>query len=72
MTVPLMVLAGLSVLGGALNLPGLHSLEHWLEPSLGHALEHAGEEVTGLLAISWGGFNPIVALFSTLLALAAV
>src|SRR5688572_22238608 len=71
-TVPLIVLAGLSILGGALNLPGLHSLEHWLEPSLGHALEHAGEEATGLLAISWGGFNPIVALFSTLLALAAI
>ena len=28
-TIPLMVLAGLSILGGALNLPGLHSLTNW-------------------------------------------
>jgi NADH-quinone oxidoreductase subunit L len=33
-TTPLVVLAVLSVLGGALNLPGVHSLEHWLEHSL--------------------------------------
>ncbi len=72
MTVPLMVLAVLSVLGGALNLPGLHSLEHWLESTQGVVLEHAGEEVTGLMAISWGGFNPIVALFATLVALVAI
>ncbi len=40
MTVPLMVLAMLALVGGALNLPfssDLHILEHWLEPSLfGH------------------------------------
>ncbi len=37
MTVPLVVLAGLSALGGALNLPftkDLHFLERWLEPVL--------------------------------------
>ena len=34
-TLPLMILAGLSVLGGLLNLPGLHTLEHWLEHTLG-------------------------------------
>ena len=36
MTVPLMVLAALSVLGGALNLPfeGFHQLGHWLEYTL--------------------------------------
>jgi NADH-quinone oxidoreductase subunit L len=35
-TVPLMVLAALSVLGGALNLPfkGFHNLGHWLEHTL--------------------------------------
>jgi NADH-quinone oxidoreductase subunit L len=33
-TVPLIVLAVLSVLGGALNLPGIYTLEHWLEPTL--------------------------------------
>ncbi len=30
-TIPLMVLAALSVLGGALNLPGVETLSHWLE-----------------------------------------
>jgi NADH-quinone oxidoreductase subunit L len=35
-TVPLMVLAALSLLGGALNLPfeGFHTLGHWLEYTL--------------------------------------
>jgi NADH-quinone oxidoreductase subunit L len=38
MTVPLVVLAVLSVAGGALNLPfkGFHQLGHWLEYTLGH------------------------------------
>ncbi len=31
-TVPLIVLALLSMVGGALNLPGVESLAHWLEP----------------------------------------
>jgi NADH-quinone oxidoreductase subunit L len=38
MTVPLVVLAGLAVVGGAMNLPFTKSLErlaHWLEPSVG-------------------------------------
>jgi len=35
MTVPLVILAVLSVAGGALNLPGLHTLEHWLAYTLG-------------------------------------
>ena len=57
MTVPLMVLAGLSVLGGALNLPGVHTFTHWLE----HTIEvHAGE------------FNFQVAIISTILALVAI
>jgi NADH-quinone oxidoreductase subunit L len=33
-TVPLMILAGLSVLGGALNLPVFHTLGHWLEHTI--------------------------------------
>ncbi|NJN79288.1 MAG: hypothetical protein HC797_01770 [Anaerolineales bacterium] len=36
MTLPLVVLAILSVVGGALNLPGTHQLGHWLEYTLGH------------------------------------
>lgn len=47
MQVALMVLAGGSVLGGVLNLPGLHSLSDWLVPVLGkgpeESLEHAGQ-----------------------------
>ena len=72
MTVPLMVLAVLSVAGGALNLPfeGFHNLGHWLEHTLGevHALPLdlgvAGiSTVLALLAIfiSWliYGRNPL-------------
>jgi NADH-quinone oxidoreductase subunit L len=61
-TVPLMVLAALSILGGLLNLPGIHTFTHWLEHTY-EAFEvhlHAGE------------FNPTVAGISTLLALGAI
>jgi len=75
MTVPLMILAGLSVLGGALNLPVLHSFEHWLGYTLeAHVVEGeaAAHEVTGILGFTWGGLDPVVAIGSTLLALAAI
>lgn len=56
-TVPLMILAFLSIVGGALNLPGLHTLTAWLE----HTIEvHSGEFV-------WS-----VAIISTVLALVAI
>ncbi len=58
MTIPLVVLAFLSVVGGALNLPGLHTLSTWLGHTLGEV--HPGE------------FNPLVAIISTVLALAAL
>ncbi|MBI2332893.1 MAG: hypothetical protein HYU84_12175 [Chloroflexi bacterium] len=60
MTVPLMVLAVLSVIGGALNLPfeGFHTLTHWLSYTLG--------EVEGL------PLNLMVAGISTALALLAI
>lgn len=60
MIVPLGVLALLSVLGGFLNFPGVHTLTHWLEHTLGHEFAHATE------------FNPGVALFSTVLAAIAI
>jgi NADH-quinone oxidoreductase subunit L len=54
-TGPLVVLALLAVLGGALNLPGIYTLEHWLE----HTIEglHAAE------------FNIVLAIIATLVAL---
>ncbi len=59
-TIPLMVLAALSVVGGALNLPfeGFHNLTHWLGHTLG--------EVEGL------PLNLTVAGISTALALTAI
>ncbi|MFN2120907.1 MAG: proton-conducting transporter membrane subunit, partial [Anaerolineales bacterium] len=58
MTIPLMMLAGLAIVGGGLNLPGLHSLTSWLE----HTITHA--HVTD--------FNVQVAITSVLLALFAI
>jgi len=56
-TVPLMVLAFFAIFGGALNLPGLHTLTGWLE----HTIDvHPGEFVMS------------VAISSTVLALAAI
>ena len=60
MLVPLYILAALSIFGGLLNFPGLHGLTDWLEHSLGHEFAHATE------------FNSIVAISSTLFALAAI
>ncbi len=76
-TVPLMVLAGLSILGGALNLPYLHTFTHWL----GYTLGGEGAEVVAegaahaVEAAPWyvlGGLNLAVAGLSTVLALAAI
>ena len=64
MTIPLWILAALSILGGLLNLPVLVTLEHWLEPALGHhelpplALELFAAAVSFLIAI----FGSVMAL----------
>jgi NADH-quinone oxidoreductase subunit L len=60
-TTPLVILAVLSVLGGGLNLPGVYSLEHWLE----HSLEHipAGE-----FSLVTAGISLSVALLGLFLA----
>ncbi len=47
-TVPLMILALLSVVGGGLNLPGVHTFEHWLEHTL--EIPHAAEFVIPIAA----------------------
>ncbi|MEW5867967.1 MAG: NADH-quinone oxidoreductase subunit L [Chloroflexota bacterium] len=57
-TVPLMILAALSLLGGVLNLPGLHTFTHWVE----HTIEFIHE----------GEFSFLVAGISTGLALLAI
>ncbi len=57
-TVPLIILAVLSVLGGLLNLPGLHSLTLWLE----HSIQ----------GVEAGQFNLILALVALLLALLGI
>jgi len=61
-TVPLMILAGLSLLGGALNLPfeGFHNLGHWLGYTLG--------EVEGLpLDLAVAGISTVLALLAILI-----
>lgn len=60
MTIPLIVLAVLSLVGGALNLPfnGFHNLAHWLASTIG--------EAEGL-PLDWG-----IASVSTLLAVLAL
>ncbi len=52
MTAPLIGLAGLSVVGGGLNLPGVHTLTHWLEHTLEHV--HAAEFSVQVAGISSG------------------
>ncbi len=58
MTIPLIVLAVLSFVGGSFNLPGLHTFTQWLE----HTLEfvHAGE------------FNWLIVVMSIVIALVAI
>ena len=74
MTIPLIVLAVLSVFGGLLNLPhvlpGNHVLSHWLEPvtAAGDALlwaDHGGEAPHLSVATEWIllGLGSAVALF---------
>jgi NADH-quinone oxidoreductase subunit L len=60
MTVPLMILAGLSILGGLINLPfkGFHHFTLWVEHTLGEIVMEAE-------------FVLLIALISTVLALAA-
>jgi NADH-quinone oxidoreductase subunit L len=58
MTVPLIALAVLSIFGGLLNLPGIHTLTDWME----HTLEH----------VRATEFNSIVAILSTVFAVVAI
>jgi NADH-quinone oxidoreductase subunit L len=75
-TAPLMVLAGLSIMGGALNLPYLHTFTNWLGHTLGGegaaAVEGAAQTVEAAPWYVLGGLNLAVAGLSTLLALVAI
>jgi NADH-quinone oxidoreductase subunit L len=68
MTVPLIILALLSIVGGFLNFPSLHTFTTWLEHTIQIAAEHGAEGE----AATAGGFNFVVAAISTILALAAI
>ena len=65
MTIPLLVLAVLSVIGGLLNLPSLLTLQHWLAPSLGHFEEPSLTVELAAITIS-----VVLALFGLLIAYA--
>lgn len=65
MTIPLWILAGLSILGGLLNLPLVLTLEHWLEPAIGvHEAPAIWVELTGII------LSILIAIFGVLLAYA--
>ncbi len=67
MTIPLIILALLSIVGGLLNFPTFHTFTTWLE----HTIQVVTEGATGAEAAA-GGFNIVVAILSTILALAAL
>lgn len=63
MTIPLIVLAALSILGGTLNVPGVHTFGHWLEQTM-EENAHAGEFVLFVAALS--SILAIVAILSAI------
>ena len=69
-TVPLIILAALSALGGALNLPGLNTFSNWLEHTI--QIEKMLKELHGGAEAVASSFNPLVAAVSTGLALLAL
>ncbi len=67
MTLPLIILALLSIVGGFLNFPTLHTFSTWLE----HTIQSVAEGASGGEAAA-GGFNFVVAALSTVLAVGAI
>jgi len=63
MTVPLWILAGFSIIAGLFNLPGLITMEHWLEPATGH--HEAPSATLEVLAIT---LSVLVGIFGILMA----
>lgn len=67
MTVPLIILAILSIVGGFVNFPTLHAFTTWL----GHTFQAVAEAATSGEAAA-GGFNIVISIVSTVLVLAAL
>jgi len=65
MTVPLVALAGLAAVGGVLNLPGVLTLEHFLEPALGEVVIPHGLTawLLGAVALLLGAVGLLIARF---------
>ncbi len=68
MTIPLIILAFLSIVGGFLNFPTTHTFTTWLE----HTIQVAGEAVEAHEAAAAGEFNWVVIIISTVLALSGI
>ncbi len=62
-TIPLMILALLSITGGFLNFPSLHTLTTWLDHTVQAVVGGEGEAVS---------FNFVVAILSTVLAVGGI
>ncbi len=67
MTIPLVILAILSVIGGFINFPSFHTFTTWLE----HTVQVVTEGAAGVGEAAVG-FNPVVAVASTILAVGAI
>jgi NADH-quinone oxidoreductase subunit L len=70
MTIPLIILGVLSVLGGALNLPGIDTFSKWLGNTI--QLESMLKGLQAGAEAASSGFNPLVAVVSTTLAILAL
>ena len=68
MTIPLIILALLSIVGGFLNFPTTHTFTTWLD----HTIKVVGEAVEGGEAAVAGEFNWIVIIISSVLALTGI
>ncbi len=66
MTIPLIVLGGLSIVGGLINLPGVETLGHFLEPVFGERELHL--TVSGASQVALAAVAVVVAVVGILIA----
>lgn len=67
MTVPLIILAALSMIGGFINFPGIDAFTKWLGNTFSAVAEGAASGEAGTI-----GFNFVIAIVSTILAVGAL